>query len=151
VVVRPVAGPRETEPERIVVATSGTESSTAAMEFAFAHAALLDVPLTVVHCFDFRHGLAGLTDLDLEGLLVGRRAIAESVAGMREKYPDVDVDFELGRGPAVPYLAHASEEAAMIVVGAARRAGADADAVDPVTRGVVEHAHSTVAVVPTAT
>jgi hypothetical protein len=117
------------------------------MEFAFARAALLGLPVRVVYCVDFRHGLAGLSDRDLEGLLLGRRAVTEGVAGLRTTYPDVEVDFELGRGPAVECLARASARAGMLVVGAPSRAGT-AHRVDPVMRGVVEQARCTVAVVP---
>ncbi|RYP87773.1 universal stress protein [Nocardioides guangzhouensis] len=147
-VVRPVAGPGDEGPRRIVVGTSGTGTSAAAMEFAYARAALLGLSLRVVYCVDFHHGLTGMTDRDLEGLLLGRRAVTEGVAGLRTTYPDVDVDFELGRGPAVECLARASAHAGMLVVGAPPRTGIAARPVDPVTRGVVEHARCTVAVVP---
>jgi len=146
-VVRPAPDPEDEELRRIVVGTSGATTSAAAMEFAFARAARLGLSLRVVYCVDFHHGITALSDRDLEGLLLGRRAVTEGVAGLATTYPDVDVDFELGRGPAVECLTRASARAGMLVVGTPSRAGT-AHRVDPVTRGVVEQARCTVAVVP---
>ena len=61
---------------------------------------------------------------------------------------DVDVDFELGRGPAARYLSNASERAQMVVVGSHQRSAAAAFFSSTVSRPVVEHATCTVAVVP---
>jgi nucleotide-binding universal stress UspA family protein len=123
-----------------------------ALEFAFAQASERRTPLVVVHCFDDNYlggyGLTGVPDEDLEGLPGERLAIAESIAGLREKCVDVDVDFQLGRGSAASYLTHASERARMMVVGSHQRSAAAAFFAGTVSRPVVEHAKCTVAVVP---
>lgn len=151
VVIRPVGTPEETH-RRVVVATDATAVSSAALEFAFAQASLRRVPLSVVHCFNESfvggYGVSSTPDEDLEGLPDERLALAESVAGLREKYVDVTVDFELGRGPAARYLTLASDHAAMVVVGSRRRSAAASVVSRSVSRHVVEHAACTVAVVP---
>jgi nucleotide-binding universal stress UspA family protein len=148
-VVRPSHGEH---PSRIIVGTDATDVSADALDFAFAQASLRNLPLTVVHCFDDTfaggYGLTGVPDEDLEGLPGERLAIAESVAGLREKYVDVQVDFELGRGPAAAYLTHASERATLLVVGSRHRSTPGALLFGAVSRAVVEHASCSVAVVP---
>jgi nucleotide-binding universal stress UspA family protein len=136
----------------IMVGTDDTEASADALEFAFAQASLRRSPLVVVHCFDENfqggYGLTGVPDEDLEGLPEERLGMAESIAGLREKYVDVDVTFELGRGRAADYLVHASERAQLLVVGSHQRSAAAAFFAGTVSRPVVEHATCTVAVVP---
>lgn len=148
-VVRPPTGADDAP---IIVGTDGTEVSGDAVEFAFAHASMRRSPLLVVHCFDdsYRggYGLTGAPDEDLEGLPEERRALLESIAGLREKYVDVQANFELARGPAASYLTHASERAGMVVVGSRQRSAASAFFSGAVSRPVVEHAKCTVAVVP---
>jgi nucleotide-binding universal stress UspA family protein len=107
-----------------------------------------------VHCFEESfaggYGLTGLPDEDLEGIPAERRALAESVAGLREKYVDVVAELEVVRGPAARHLASASEDAGMVVVGSRHRSTPAALAFGAVSRSVVEHAACTVAVVPSA-
>ncbi len=152
VVVRP-ASPERAQ-QRIVVGADGTAVSAAALEFAFAQASLRALPLTVAHCFSEPfaggYGLTGLPDEDLEGLPSERLAVAESVAGLKEKYVDVEVDVQLGRGPATAYLTRASEDASLVVVGSRRRTGVASVVSRSVSRTVVEHAACTVAVVPSS-
>lgn len=148
-VVRPSTAGEEAP---IIVGTDDTEVSSGALEFAFAQASQRRSPLVVVHCFDDNYqggyGLTGVPDEDLEGLPEERLALSESIAGLREKYVDVDVTFELGRGRAASYLAHASERAQLLVVGSHQRSAAAAFFSGAVSRPVVEHAKCTVAVVP---
>ncbi|RYP82685.1 universal stress protein [Nocardioides guangzhouensis] len=136
----------------VVVGTDATDTSAAALEFAFAQASFQGRPLVVVHCFDEHfqggYGLTSIPDEDLEGLPTERLAIAEATAGLREKYPDVDVRIELGRGPAGPYLVRASEHAELLVVGSKQLSSFAALVLGAVSRSVVEHAACSVAVVP---
>ena len=77
--------------------------SLATLEFAYRQASLRGLPLTVFHCFwdvlaerrDARARRRPAATLEEEKLLV-----AESIAGMAEKYPDVQVRTELARGLA---------------------------------------------------
>jgi nucleotide-binding universal stress UspA family protein len=138
----------------VVVGTDATEVSAGALEFAFAQASFQARPLVVVHCFDeyFQggYGLQSVPDEDLEGLPRERLAIGEAIAGLREKYPDVAVRVDLGRGPAGPYLVRASEGAELLVVGSKQLSAFAALVLGAVSRSAVEHASCSVAVVPVA-
>lgn len=151
VVVRPDSSEEQAH-QRIVVGTDASAVSAAALELAFTQASLRRLPLTVVHCFadtfEGGYGLTGLPDEDLEGLPDERLALAESVAGLREKYVDVTVDFELGRGSAARYLTLAANHASLVVVGSRQRSAAASVVSRSVSRHVVEHAACIVAVVP---
>jgi nucleotide-binding universal stress UspA family protein len=150
VVVRTGQAPSPKAP--IVVGTDDTEASAPALEYAFVQASFQHRRLVVVHCFaePFQggYGLTGLPDEDLEGLPEERLFLAESIAGLREKYPDVEVTTEIHAGRAAEFLVGASENAALLVVGSRKRPRAAALFFGAVSRSVVEHARCTVAVVP---
>jgi nucleotide-binding universal stress UspA family protein len=147
-VVRPSSQPDAP----VLLGTDTTAVSADATEFAFAQAALRSTRLVVVHCFDeyFQggYGLTGVPDDDLEGLPDQRLAVSESIAGLREKYPDVEVELELGRGSPAAYLARAAHRARLLVVGSRQRSSTAAFLTGSVSRSVVEHAPCSVAVVP---
>ena len=136
----------------VLLGTDATEVSTSATEFAFAQAVVRRSPLVIAHCFDeyFQggYGLTGVPDEDLEGLPERRLAVSESIAGLREKYPDVAVDLRLGRGSPAAYLIREAQDAGLVVLGSRRRSDAAAFLVGSVSRSVVEHAPCSVAVVP---
>lgn len=136
-------------PRRVVVGSDWTTSSTQVVEFAFRMAAEHGVPLTVMHAMWLvPESLAErpLTSVDdTQGL---GAMVAESVAGMREKYPDVTVLFELRRGLPDDCLVRATPEDALLVVG---RPHHDylSRVLDGVTAlSVVERARCVVVVVP---
>ena len=152
IVVRPDANEDPAAP--IVVGTDTTEVSSLALAYAFEQASFQRRPLTVAHSFvDYvqgGYGVFNIPDEDLEGLEAERRAISESLAGLREKFVDVDFKTELARGPAAAFLLRASERAGMLVVGSRQRSLPAAMLGGAVSRSVVEHATCTVAVVPAA-
>ena len=139
-VVRQTAGQHK-QPARVMVGADANQVSASATEFAFEQASLRGQPLTLVHCFD-ETGAADDDDAE------ERLAVAESMAGLCEKYVDVQVDVELGRGSAAVYLAQASERASLLVVGSRFRSASAAMLFGAVSRAVVEHATCSVAVVP---
>ncbi|HSV37895.1 MAG TPA: universal stress protein [Nocardioidaceae bacterium] len=122
-------------PRRIVVGADGTAASAAALEFAFAQASARSVPLNVVHCSDER-------DPEVEGL-----RLAESVAGLQEKFIDVAATFEIVHGRADRYLVHASGDSDLVVVGARGHHGPAAALLGSVSQLVVERSSCSVAVV----
>jgi nucleotide-binding universal stress UspA family protein len=135
---------------RIVVGTDGTPASTEALEFAFAQASSRRVPLSVVLCTSDAvvgvHGgdvLPAETPHHAEDQLL----LAESVAGLQEKYVDVAADLRVARGPAAEYLVQASTDADLVVVGARGHHGPGASFVGSVSQNVIERAHCSVAVV----
>jgi nucleotide-binding universal stress UspA family protein len=135
---------------RIIVGTDAAAASTAAMEFGFAQASRVGAHLTVVHCTT--DAVLGLHAGDLPPEEVAyhtqeRLRLAESVAGLREKYIDVPVDLRVARGPASEYLVEASRDASMVVVGARGHHALGASFLGSVSQAVIERAHCSVAVV----
>ena len=135
----------------IVVGADGTPESVPVIEFAFRQASLRGLPLTVLHCYwDVVAAVAGVgeveqsesTDQDLRLLL------SESVAGLSEKYPDVDVTLKLAHGLADEALAHMSEPWGLVVVGRHPVHTMSGLLTGSVSTAVLEHASSTVVVVP---
>ena len=137
----------------ILVGADGTPESLPVIEFAFHQASLLDLPLTVVHCvWDQVAALLGpgLVSAQEEGLEQQRLLLSESVAGMSAKFPEVSTDLRLGRGLAEEFLAADTDAWNLLVVGR--------HPVDTLLRlvtgsvaiSVIEHARTTVAVVPEA-
>jgi nucleotide-binding universal stress UspA family protein len=141
--------------ERVVVGADGSAASAPVVEFAFAQASLRGVPLTVMHCFwDVVAATAGpgvvplAEQADLSDL---RLLLAESVAGLAEKYPDVAVSQELARGLVDDCLAGCSPDAALLVVGRAAAGGWSRFLHTSCALAVLERAGTTVAVVPEST
>ena len=137
----------------VLVGADGSEGSRAVLEFAYREASLAHLPLTVLHCFwDVGAGSLGgyvvpetLVDLEAERLL-----LAESMAGMSEKYPDVRVRTELTRGLPQDALVRLGDRMNLVVVGT-RQAGTLSQMLSgSVSIAVVEHARCPVAVVPVA-
>jgi nucleotide-binding universal stress UspA family protein len=149
--VCPVVVTRPTPPgavkDGVVVGADGTPESVRVIEFAFRLASLRRLPLTVMHCvYDPVAAVVGARGpvhdhpaADELGLLV-----AESVAGMRERYPDVHVTTQLTRGLVENCLGAGPRPWDLVVVG---RHPAHLLRSSPST-GVLERSHSVVAVVP---
>jgi nucleotide-binding universal stress UspA family protein len=154
VVCRPVSpGPLT---HGVAVGADGTPESLAVIQFAFQQASFRHLPLTVVHCF---WDVAAAAD-DVEELPRGetspesqadlRLLMSESIAGLSEKYPDVDVTLRLTHGLVDEGLAAITEGAFLVVVGRHPRHGLSRVLSVALATAVVERAHCPVAVVPEA-
>ena len=121
VVCRPLsAGPST---HGVVVGADGTPDSLTVIEFGFQQASLRGLPLTVVHCFwDARQ------PFPMFGSCLGARKgrsrrrtlrllLSESIAGLSEKYPDVQVSLRLTHGLVDEGLAAMTSDAGLVVVG----------------------------------
>jgi len=148
VVVRPGGEPRR---PGVLVGADGTASSVAVLEFAFRQASLRGVPLTVAHCFwdavvvgdgIRREATDELAHEDL------RMLMAESVSGLGEKFPDVQVHTDLLRGLVDASLGEAAESHDLVVIGCHHRPNLSRLIWGSVATTVVERAHGPVAVVP---
>ena len=76
--------------------------------------------------------------------------MAESLAGLAEKYPDVDVTTHQAEEDPRRALDEASRYADLLVVGSRGRGAARSAVLGSVSRHVVEHAHCPVVVVRAA-
>jgi nucleotide-binding universal stress UspA family protein len=138
---------------RVVVGVDGTPVSSAAVEFAFRMASLRQAPLTLLHAtWDLREQAASVIDVRTYRDKVNlseeeERLVAETVAGLCEKYPDVTVTETYRRGDPVRQLVEASRHAALVVVGSRGRRLLATTLLGSVSRGVVERAYCPVAVV----
>ena len=146
VVHRPA--PADAPRHGILVGVDGTETSLPAIEFAYRMAAWRGLPLTVLHCYwdatlaAPRHVEAGQPESGSEQALV-----AESLAGMQEKFPEVEVEVRLTHGFADQHLINASRSFDLLVIGHHPLPGLDDLIHRSVAPAVVEHAHGPVAVV----
>lgn len=151
----PVVVHRPTNPgvvrQGITVAADASEESVPVLEFAYREAELRRLPLTVLHCYwdvlaETGGGhMVGELNADVEQ---ERLSLAESLAGMAEKYPDVRVQTELARGLPEELMTRLSERMDLLVVGAHQASRAHQFMFGSVSVSVVEHADCPVAVVP---
>lgn len=155
VVVRPAINPGST---RIVVGVDGSGGSEDALEFAFERASRSDVTLFVLYGWRSSASLTmgrggtvpfGATvSVDVaEEVAAAEPLLAETVAGLSEKYPDVEVYREAIPVPAARALADASQSAAMVVVGSRGRGAFAGLLLGSVSQSVLHHAECPVAIV----
>ncbi len=151
VVCRP-PGHRTDEPGRgVLVGVDVTGRSRPALEFAHRVASFRDLPLTILHCyFDAGVLAAGRTGVGPPPPEDERLAVAEGLAGLAERYPDVLVEVRLVHGIADQQLVAAAESHELLVVGHHPIAPLTDLVYGSLAPAVVEHAHCAVAVVPTA-
>lgn len=123
----------------VLVGIDGTEFSQPALEFAFQQASWLGQPLTVLHCY-WPNPL--LSDAEQQ------RVVAETIAGMQERYPDVAVSAEVEKGSPESRLVVLGDRMELVVVGAHAGGLASQILLGSVAASVVENARTTVAVVP---
>lgn len=148
VVVRPAQ--LDTARNGIVVGADASPESRTVLEFAYRQASLHDVPLTVLDCVSYvLYGAMGAymapTPADVEG---ERLALAESMAGMTEKYPEVHVTTRMAKGNAQEALVRLGEQMNLIVVGAHQNSRTSHALFGSVSVAVVENATCPVVVVP---
>ena len=100
IVHRPMAA---TSPERIGIAVGvdASEDSLPVLEFAYREAAIRQLPLTVVHSVQRLQqpsAVADAMDDPATAMSTHQVALAESLAGFGEKYPDVTMHTEIDYG-----------------------------------------------------
>ena len=148
----PVVVTRPTQPgaikDGVVVGADGTVESLPVIEFAFRHASLHGLPLTVMHCVDAPAGVVGArgSAFDIADMEERQVLLAESVAGLSERYPDVRVRAQLNRGLIEECLMSGPRPWNLIVVGRHPIGHLRSSA----STAVLERSHSVVAVVPEA-
>ena len=114
-------------------------------------ASFRDIPLTVGHCaWDLEAARSGWLTVhpDDAGHDDLRVAVAETLAGMREQYPDVAVDVAIGRGQVDHFIVDRGDSTEILVVGRHGYSVLDHWGLGSLATAVVEHAGCTVLVVP---
>lgn len=135
----------------ILVGVDGTPTSQPALEYAYRQASLRELPLTVMHCFVDVVGVTRRTPSTgrtVEGPEERKLLLSEAMAGMGEKYPDVHAEAELCLGFPEDCLVERSPMMDLVVVGTAPMSWVAGLVMGDVSRRVVEHASTVVAVVP---
>jgi nucleotide-binding universal stress UspA family protein len=133
----------------VLVGADGTQASLGALEFAYRQASLRSLPLTVMHChLDLERPSGNQLFDDRSGLESERLALGESICGMGEKFPDVNVQLKLAHGLPDVCLVRDSMRMDLVVVGSHARTRAEQLMFLDVGRSVVEHAECVVAIVP---
>jgi len=122
----------------IVVGIDASPSSRPVLEFAYREAALRDLPLLVLDCLP-----EPATGVDEE-----RLALAEVMAGMSEKYPEVHVTTRVTKASPREALVRLGMRMDLIVVGAHQDSQIAQTLFGSVSVSVVENAACAVAVVP---
>jgi nucleotide-binding universal stress UspA family protein len=148
-VVRPEQG--EPGGGGVLVGIDGSEQSLVTLDYAFRTAASRNTQLTVVHCFwDTESAVNGpaLVDADNERYAEPRLVVAETLAGFREKYPDVEVTVRLARGLVDDIMLELAAGMDVAVVGSRERSTLGDLVLGSVAGALVEHAACTVVVVP---
>ena len=138
----------------VVVAVDATADSVEVLEFAFRQASLRRLPIRVLHyALDPRPALlgapvgGGLSELDEWDAL----ALAEAMAGLGERYPDVHSSVRTAPGVPEQDVARAASRADLLVVGTHQRGVLGRLVGGSVSTAILEHARCPVAVVPVQT
>lgn len=104
----------------VLVGTDCTERTRPTLELAYRQASLRDLDLTVLHTTGSVESIVGVgtvLDDDAEGFESERRLLAETVAGLGEKFPEVRVHLRLGHGSPDACLVDESKHMDLVVVG----------------------------------
>jgi len=109
----------------VVVGVDGSAHSAGAIAFAAALADRYGEPLTAIYSWVFPEawGVAGPPLLPIEPSEDDRLILAESIAGLAEQYPDLEVRSEVVTARPADALYAASVGARMLVVGNRGRRG----------------------------
>jgi nucleotide-binding universal stress UspA family protein len=137
---------------RIVVGVDGSPASLAAVEFAVSEASWRGASVTAVHVSTGPFPLLATTSepgVLHRGDVVPDEAaaVAETLAGWEEKFPDVTVARVFMSGHPVPALVHASRGADLLVVGSRGMGAFSRMLLGSVSLGVLHLATGPVAVV----
>ncbi|WP_127502715.1 universal stress protein [Actinoplanes solisilvae] len=136
----------------IVVGVDGSESSELAVAFAYEEAARRAAPLNAVIAWheadpagahEWRSAEYSAEIFENEA----RRVLSESLAGWREKFPEVEVNPEAVRGHPRQVLVERSKTAQLVVAGARGRDTFKGLLLGSVSQSLVYHAGCPVAVV----
>ncbi|MHA6627120.1 universal stress protein [Pseudonocardia sichuanensis] len=151
VVIPPVpeGEPPPWSPPRVVVGVGADRSCDRAVGFAFRAARQRGIPLVAVHAWtpDAPADLEAVHAPASVAEVVGRRTLERALEHWRASFPDVEVVTAPVRGEPARVVAAESRGAAVVVVGSRHRGQVRAAVLGSVSRSVLQHCCSPVAVV----
>ncbi|OBH18994.1 universal stress protein [Mycolicibacter sinensis] len=131
----------------VVVGIDGSPVSEAATAVAFEEASLRGVELVAVYAWHDT-GVLDFPGIDAAAMASdGELALAERLAGWRERYPDVTVRRVVVCDRPADQLVEQSQQAQLVVVGSHGRGGFTGMLLGSVSQAVVQSAHAPVLVV----
>ncbi|GAA4069828.1 universal stress protein [Actinomadura miaoliensis] len=133
----------DTAPAEVVVGVAERDRESRAIGWAFEEASLRGAHLSAIHALGGEFG-AGREKVDED------TSLAEALAGWRSKYPDVRVSRAIVDQHPARALVAASDQAALVVVGATHRHGVTELALGSVGHALLHQALSAVVIVPEA-
>jgi nucleotide-binding universal stress UspA family protein len=150
VVVRERSSPPRGE---VVVGVDGSLEGAKVLEFAFAEAALHGVGVRAVHAWPLQlwgggGGFVPVLDTS-EDEQIEIRMLAEAVAGLRERHPEVKVSEEVVQAHPAEALRRASDGADLLVVGSRGTGAFKGLILGSVSQAMLHHARCPLAVVRT--
>lgn len=136
----------------VVVGIDGSVTSVRALDFAVEEASLRGADLVAVHTWRPRAmpGPAAMMPMAFDPPPISgdeRRVLAESLAGIADRYPDVRVHREAVAGAAAKVLADWSYRAQLVVVGDRGHGGFTGLLIGSVSQHLIHHAACPVAVI----
>ncbi|MBW5480552.1 universal stress protein [Streptomyces bambusae] len=133
------------QPPYVVAGIDGSAASAAALRFALDEADLCGATVRAVSVWQPPVFLLH----DEEAAIQAQRALlAETTAGLSEKYPDVRLTHEVLTGHPVEELARAAEHALAVVVGRRGRGGYSGMRLGSTVHGLLHRAHCPVITIP---
>jgi len=144
--------PRAQKRATIVVGVYGAKLYAQAVDVAFRQAEWTGDRVLAVHAWRSPASTydGGLGPLMFDPVEIEESAgvlVAESLAGVAEDHPDVEVDTRLISGQPARALLVAAEYADLLVLGSRGRGGFAGLLLGSVSQGVLHHAHCPVAIV----
>lgn len=137
----------------VVVGVDGSSLSMAALDFAFDMAERHNWRVRAVHAweipaYDILAAPAGPPPIDVADLeSAEQRAFAESLAGLRERHPAIEIEERVIKGASARAILDASGDACLIVLGTRGRGEFLGAILGSVSQGVLHRATVPVAVV----
>ena len=135
----------------VLVGTDGTGRSSGTLEAAFREASYHALPLTVVHCqWEALSAPGGWRAANPSDPFfdTARIRVAEVIAGLQEKFPDVPVERGIFAGHVDQCVADLSREYDLTVIGRHAKTLMERVGSLSLTTAIVEHACGPVLVVP---
>ena len=137
---------------RVVVGIDGSALSVQAAHAAFEAASLRGIGLTLLHIWNGPTidpaGMALPSEMTGDDAMDDERLdLAETVAGLREQYPDVAIEEHFEHGNAGKVLAEVSGNAELVVVGSRGHGGLSRLVLGSTSHSLLQHSRCPVLVV----